>query len=257
MSGKFTQRGEINILPYYKRVIIAKKYGVSKVAKLNFEETVQAAHIFAKNAVLKLYNKFKIDKLVFGSESNNPDEMFKIANTLKDNSEEYYKLIRNFQKKLKISFPKASSLALKELTGESIEMPNDILGLEYIKTIVNNSLPIKVFTIERNIDFHSETTKDNFASASLIRKMLFERKNVKNFTPIKIEKITNKNYSVYKNFKKNILKIHKEILSKIPVISEGMENLLIKKSDINNYDLFIDECTSKRYTSSRIKRAVA
>lgn len=34
------------------------------------------------------------------------------------------------------SFPNASALALKELTGSLITLPNDILGFEYVKAIV-------------------------------------------------------------------------------------------------------------------------
>ncbi|WP_198763699.1 nucleotidyltransferase [Mycoplasmopsis gallinarum] len=256
MSDKFTQRGEYNVLSFRKRKSIAHNFGVSKVLKLKFEESCQAAHIFARNSILRL-NKFGIDKLVFGSETDNVDEMIYLAKFLKSNQNKYNELVRSKMKKDKLAYPKATSEALKELTGKNFTLPNDILGFEYIKTIVEFDLPITPFIIHRNIGFHSTETHNNFASASLIRQLAFNNKDYQNYIPYKKIKLKNKNEYLYKKFKKKILKLKTDDFKKIPLISEGIENLLIKNLNELTYENFINKCTSKRYTASRIKRIIA
>ncbi|MCE6115320.1 nucleotidyltransferase [Mycoplasmopsis agalactiae] len=256
MSDKFTQRGELAVASFSKRARIAKKYGVDKVLKLSFNETAQAAHIFAHNAVMKLYKKGKIDKLVFGSESNNVELMITVAKGLKEKEKEFYQLVKTLQKKEKISFPKASSMAINILFGHNFVMPNDILAFEYIKTIINNNLPIIPYSIERNVGFHSDQTNDIYASASLLRKMIFERNDISNFSPMKFKRTPKSVASLYKTFQTKVLN-NKEKIKDFPVVSEGIENLIIKNIEQPDYDSFVEKCTSKRYTSSRIKRIIA
>ncbi|WP_029513565.1 nucleotidyltransferase [Mycoplasmopsis primatum] len=256
MSNKFTQRGDLAVASFAKRAKIAKKYGVDKVLKLPFEETAQAAHIFAYNAVMKLYEKGKIDKLVFGSEIDNVDLMVDIATMLKEKNDEFYEKVRFLQKRDKISFPKASALAIKEISGHSFEMPNDILGFEYIKVIVNNNLPIKVYSIKRNIDFNSLEPQDNYASATLLRSMIYDGLDISQYSPMTFDSIPKHINSYYESFQKKVLS-SKDKIKKIPVVSEGIENLLFKNISMPTYELFVEACTSKRYTASRIKRIMA
>ncbi|QSB07641.1 nucleotidyltransferase [Mycoplasma tauri] len=256
MTNKVTQRGELAVSSFRLRKKIAKKYGVSKVIKLSFEESTQAAHIFANNAILKLYKKGKIDKLVFGSESNNVENMINIAKILVNNEKSYFAKVREFQKRDKISYPKASALAIKELSGTNFEMPNDILGFEYIKAIVRHNLPIKPYSIKRNVDFHSLETNENYASATLLRKLIYSGKSILNYSPLTFKKIPKQMGDFYHKLQKKIIK-YKDKIKKIPVVSEGIENLLAKNIHMPTYDLFIESCTSKRYTKSRIKRILA
>ncbi|QSF13863.1 nucleotidyltransferase [Mycoplasma sp. Mirounga ES2805-ORL] len=257
MSDKYTQRGEINVLPFEKRVEIAKKFGINKILKLSFEETVQAAHIFAQNAIKKL-NEYGIDRLVFGSETNDSETMIECAKILVENETKFYALTRKIMKLEKISFPKASNLALQELSSKNYTMPNDILGLEYVKTIIKNNLKIEIITIKRNIPFHSTEPLEKYASASLIRNLIKNNKDVSQYMPIKID-INSVDYvqNHYNEFQKIMKSIDIEKLQKIPVISEGIENLLLKNINAKTYEDFVNKCTSKRYTSSRIKRIIS
>ncbi|MBU4690010.1 nucleotidyltransferase [Mycoplasma zalophidermidis] len=255
MSDKFSQRGEYTITSFNNRKKIAKKYGINKVLKLTFKETVQAAHIFAHNAIEKLY-RAGVNKIVFGSETNNPDRMIRVAKFLKNNIDEFNHVIRHYIKKEKLAYPKAFASALIELTGENFDMPNDILGFEYVKSIVNNNYNIEIFTIERNIPFHSQLTNQNFASASLLRTKLKNNEDISNYSPMKIShpRFIEKDYKKFINI---LTKTPINKLRKIKLISEGIENLLLKNSHLKTYDEFVDACVSKRYTSSRIKRIIA
>ncbi|WP_029512589.1 nucleotidyltransferase [Mycoplasmopsis iners] len=255
MSDKFSQRGELIVAPFKQRKKIAKKYGVNKVLKLSLQEGVQAAHIFAKNAINKLY-KYGINKLVFGSESNNPEQMIKLAQFLNNNQTNFDEKIRYNIKQAKLAYPKAYQMALENLSGQSFIKPNDILGFEYTKVIVNNNWPIKIFTLARNVDFHSQETNQNYASASLLRNMLLNNQDITYFSPMKIKKMPNME-KFYSKFKKIMSTSPLTKIKKIPLVSEGIENLFLKHLNCRTYNEFIENCTSKRYTASRIKRIMA
>ncbi|MGL4343355.1 MAG: nucleotidyltransferase [Metamycoplasmataceae bacterium] len=253
LSGKYTQRGEIAVASFKKRKKIALKYGADKVIQLPFKYATQAAHIFAKGAV-EIINKNKIDKLIFGSETDEIEIFYQIAKSIYNDENGYYQKVK-MKMKNGISFPKASAIVLEELNGISFQMPNDILGLEYVKEIVKNDYPIKAYCIKRTINFHSEEINDNFASASLIRKMLDQKQDISLYSPMRIKKVK-KIEDYYPKFQKIVQNTPSEKLAKIKLLSEGMENLFKKNIDAKTYEEFVNRTNSKRYTSSRIKRAM-
>nr|WP_318033037.1 nucleotidyltransferase [Mycoplasmopsis citelli] len=255
MSHKYSQRGDYICMSWYKRKKIAKKYGVNKFIKLKMNISAQAAHIFARESILKLAKK-GINYLVFGSESGDAKNLLKIANILKNNKPEYDQLVKKYLKQKGLSFPRATNLALQDLTGSNISMPNDILGIEYVKTIVNENLPITPIAIKRTIDFHSEQTTNNFASASKIRQMVVKNEDISPFTPVKLKDISNRQIQqTYPKFQRIIKNTPAQTLAGYKMISEGMENLFKKQINSPDYDTFIENCVSRRYTASRIKRA--
>ncbi len=253
MSDKYVQRGEIAIASFKERASFAKKYGVDEVIPLPFEVSTQAAHIFAEGAV-KLLNEKGIDILFFGSESNDPSRLMLIAKTIKNNQDKYNNTLKSFLK-LGYSFPKAAAQALSSLIGHPITMPNDILGLEYAKVIVNNDFNIKLETIKRTVDFHSPVPNQKFASASYIREQIYKGRDVSAYTPM-IIKNPKRIEDHYQEFQKIVRETPKEKLAQIKLISEGMENLFKKHIDAPTYQAFIEATNSRRYTSSRIKRVM-
>ena len=255
MSGKYVQRGQLAITTFEQRKKIALENGVDEVYELSFEYATQAAHIFAQGAIKQL-NEHKIDLLVFGSETNQIDDFYLIAKTIKDNEKYYYELIRSKMKE-GISFPKANQLVLEKLINKSFTLPNDILGLEYVKVIVNNDFKIKAHCIKRVVGFNSDEIIDNITSATNIRKMIFAQDNsYKKYTPMIFESIPDKIENYYKDFQKIVINSSNEELKQIKLISEGMENLFKKHIDAKTYEDFVNRTNSKRYTSSRIQRAM-
>lgn len=254
MSGKYVQRGELAVAPFEQRANMAKQFGASEVYELPFEYATQAAHIFAHGAVKVAYQK-GARVLFFGSESNDSNRLMLIAKTIKENEQKYNQTLKSFLK-MGYSFPKACAQALSNLIGAPITMPNDILGLEYCKAIVNNGYDMEVKTLKRTIDFHSEVTNQEFASASYIRHLILEGKDYSKFTPMKFESIPERIEDHYHEFQKIVNEKSAEELSKIHLISEGMENLFKKHIDAPSYEAFVERTNSRRYTSSRIKRVM-
>ena len=255
LSGKYVQRGELAIAPFEVRKNIALQNNVDAVYELPFEFATQAAHVFAQGAIKEL-SKHNIDYLVFGSETNDIDNFYLVAKTIKDNNDLYYQKIKKVMK-TGISFPKANQIVLEELIGKSFTLPNDILGLEYVKAILNNNYPIKAFCIKRTNDFHSMIPSNNIASATYIRKLIFDNNlEYKQFTPMIFDKVPDRIENYYFNFQDIVKNTPNEELKKIKLISEGMENLFKKHIDAPSYDEFVNRVNSKRYTSSRIKRTM-
>ncbi len=254
MSGKYVQRGELAVASFEERSSIAKEYGADEVYELPFEYATQAAHIFARGAVMAAV-EHGADKLLFGSESNDAKNLLLIANTIKDNKSIYNKTLKKYLKQ-GFSFPKSAAEALSELSGQSVTLPNDILGLEYIKTIVEEGLTIEPHSIKRTVDFHSDETNNEFASASFIRKEIMQGKDVSKWTPMKFPNKPERIEDHYKEFQDIVNDSSAEELARCPLISEGMENLFKKHIDAETYEEFVDRTNSRRYTSSRIKRVM-
>ena len=254
MSGDYVQRGELAIASFEARKKMAIKYGVDEVIELPFEFVNQAAHIFAQEAI-KILSDNNVTKIVFGSETNNIELFYNVANILKENKEEHSVLLRKYLK-TGLSFPKANELALTDICGEKFIMPNDILGIEYVKAIVNNNYNIQAISIKREVAFHSDEVKNNLASASHIRKMIFNNEDISKYSPMVFTETPKKIEDRYSEFQKIIKTTPIEDLAKIKLVSEGMENLFFKNINEPNYNSFVNKVNSKRYTSSRVKRVM-
>lgn len=255
LTDQFTQRGDMHLLSFSKREKICKKYGISKVLKLNFEESMQAAHIYAQNAISKL-NDENIDILVFGSETQDIKNMIKNAQVIKSHEKDFYNEVKLIMKKEKTSYPKAVNIVLQNWNLKQFIEPNDILGYEYVKVIIDNNYPIKPVAMKREVGFYSFKTKGNIASATYIREMIEKNEDVSFYTPIKLPKEFKKLEDYYQKYVSILPTLTKKQFDEIPLISEGIENLLLKNIQELNLKSYLEKCTSKRYTTTRIKRII-
>ena len=251
MSGNFTQRGDTSIINKWDKTEIVLNNNIDLVVELPFVFSTQGADIFAKGAI-QILNNLKVDKLIFGSECNDIEQLTKLAKIqLKQN---YDKLIKEYIKE-GINYPTATSLALKELGGQIINNPNDILGICYIKEIIKQKTNIEPITIKRTNNYHGKKLK-KISSATAIRQALKENKNIKEYIPKETLKYINKNclienyyqYIKYKIIIENDLEKYETIDDKI--------KYRIKKYiyDSNNLEELIEKIKTKRYTYNRIKR---
>lgn len=253
MSSHFVQRGEPAISDKWTRAQIAIKNGIDLVIELPFVYSVQSADYFAHGAI-DLLAKLNVTDIVFGSENGNINIFQDIAHTIKSNQETYNDLIKK-QMNDGLRYPDACNQALSLLMNKTVTTPNDLLGLAYVKEIVDHDYSIKMHCIKRTNDYHSLQI-EAISSASAIRHAL---KN-------KID-ITNQlcNYKEYQEFyflddlfpylRYKILTTSKESLKQLHLVDEGIENLLKEKILIsNNMEQLITNLSSKRYTRSRIQR---
>ena len=179
-NATFTQRGEVSILNKWHKTELCLNNKIDLIFELPFVYATQSADIFAKGAI-EILNHLHIDTLVFGSESNNLNTLITIANT-QINNPNYDKYVKKYLNE-GINYPTAMNKALKDLTGQSMSDPNDLLAISYIKEIIRNKYKIKPVSIKRTTNYHSTKIESNIVNASLIRKLYLENKKIDNYLP--------------------------------------------------------------------------
>lgn len=252
LIGNFTQRGEISIINKWNKTKIALDYGFDLVVELPYLFATQAANFYAKGAI-ELLNYLNCDYLVFGSETNDVNILESLVN-LTHNNEKYEALIKKYINK-GYNYPTSSSLALKDISKVTIDKPNDVLALEYIRQIKNTNSKIKPISIKRTNNYHEENINSNIASATSIRKNINNKKLVEKVMPNNVNSyIDNINYEKYfEMIKYQIMSSNN--LNEYIGVDEGIENKLKKviyKS--NNLNELILNAKSKRYSYNRIQR---
>jgi len=240
LSGNFSQRGDVSVMDKFEKTKYALDNGVDLVVELPYLYTTQNAYIFSKKAI-EILNKLKVNNIVFGSETNNLNELKKYAE-LEVDVTRLKELLNKGE-----SYPKAYGL----LSGSMY--PNDILAVTYLKSLKNTK--IIPYSIQRTNDYHSKNLS-KISSATSIRNALLNNQKVNKATPVIFkEPIFNKD--LYPYIRNLLMTLPKEEISKIHLFCEGIENLLIKNAYLyDDYEEFINASISKRYTRSRIQRTL-
>ncbi|MBQ2639360.1 MAG: nucleotidyltransferase [Bacilli bacterium] len=253
LSGNFTERGDVSIIDKWKKTEIALKAGIDLVVELPFPFATQSADYFSYGAIT-LLEKLKVEKLVFGSESDNLEDIKLIAEE-QINNPEFEKLVKVYSK-LGENYPTALSKTLYDLTNKSIKDPNDLLAISYIKTIIENNYKIKPISIKRTNDYHNSNIESNISSATAIRKALEEDRNIKETVPKFVIPYLKDLHFIDDYFKYLKYKIITEDdLSIYHGVDEGLDKLLKKEIlNSNNYNELINNIKTKRYTYNKISR---
>lgn len=240
MSGNYVQRGEMAILDKWTRSKHAIMQGVDIVLELPYIVATQSANQFAQGA-MDILHLAKADSFVFGSESNNLDNLKELS-TLPLS-------VDNLKESLKTgnSFPKSYGYLEKEIP------PNDILGIAYLKANKN----LTPYTIQRNVSYHDDCLYESISSATAIRKAVFSNQTITS-TSMKKELLEGpcQSWSLYYPLLRHLLlTLPKETVQGIFLVSEGIENHLYNVAmEADNFATFINKATTRRYTSSRIQR---
>lgn len=249
ISSSFCERGEISIINKWDKTKIALENNIDLVVELPFVYSSQSADKFAYGA-LKILNNLNIQKLVFGSESNNIENLTKIAN-IELNNKEFDTKVKYYLDK-GYNYPTSLSKSIKEFNLNSINSPNDLLGISYIKEIINNNYPIEPISIKRTNNYHGLDTNSNIISASSIRNLIKENKDISSYIP-NIENNIYKNIDIFKYLKYKILS--SDNLSIYQTVDEGLENRIINYiNKSNSIEELINNIKTKRYTYNKLNR---
>lgn len=262
MSGSFTQRGEICIQSEYQRARHAILAGADCVLELPAHFAVAPAEIFAAGAIKILSNIPQVSTLAFGCESCSSEEFYRAAHILLNENEKFKRVLQE-NLSLGLSYVKSYSAAFVSVGGnaEILQKPNNVLALEYVKSILKCGAKINILPIKRvGAEFASENLCGEFSSARAIRKNL-QDENIKNSLPAFVYEDLAKQrqkieagVSLYEDLARFALfNTSTDNLKDIYGCTEGLENKLKSLQNLP-YAEIIDEATSKRYSSSRIRR---
>lgn len=282
MSGSFLQRGEPALFDKYTRAEMAVKNGVDLVIELPTLYACQSAEIFSHGAVATLNSLNCVNSLCFGSEEGNIDILQTISEILVKEPSDFKITLKNFLDE-GIVFPVARSKALYEyiknnhlleLSEDKLQQvlnsSNNILGIEYIKSLIKLNSSIKPYTITRIASkYNSTDIESNICSATAIRNSLKDNTDLKlienvvplhTFNEINHKINTNFNpvfdYMFYDLLSSTIIR-DVDNLTKYFEVNEGIENKIYSNVFTSkNLEELINSTKSKRYTMTKIKRTL-
>lgn len=183
MSGDFVQRGAPAIYDKYLRTRAALLSGADLVLELPPLFSVSSAEDFAACGTALLDRLGVVTHLCFGSERGHIDPLMDLARILAREPEEISQSIKRLTAQ-GLSYPKAREEALRSyLRGRDpsrqtpglLAFPNNTLGIEYCKALLQKGSSIIPVTIPRaGAGYHDQGLSKDFSSATAIRKIILK-----------------------------------------------------------------------------------
>lgn len=278
VSGDFVQRGDFSYFDKWQKTEVALNHGVDMVVELPLYYSVQNAEIFSKMST-KILDYLEMDFQVFGAEEKDIEVLARIIEL--QEREDYKKNLMELMKKGN-SYSTSQKLALSEYGYGDTVKSNNILALEYMRTMKKENLNIKPYIIQREISDYNEMeiekARKSIASATFIRKILIENdanpENVRDFIPEKTYELLKKCYVSenkeneglkWKNLKEGMFKFlkykllmetKKEIIKIYDMNDEIYARIYRGVSKSNTYEVFLKEVKSRNFSIKRIERIV-
>lgn len=278
VSGDFVQRGDFSYFDKWQKTEVALNHGVDMVVELPLYYSVQNAEIFSKMST-KILDYLEMDFQVFGAEEKDIEVLARIIEL--QEREDYKKNLMELMKKGN-SYSTSQKLALSEYGYGDTVKSNNILALEYMRTMKKENLNIKPYIIQREISDYNEMeiekARKSIVSATFIRKVLMEKdgnpKNVRDFIPEKTYELLQKNYGLekkeneglkWKNLRESMFKFlkykllmetKKEIIKIYDMNDEIYARIYRGVSKSNTYEVFLKEVKSRNFSIKRIERIV-
>ncbi|MBO5868816.1 MAG: nucleotidyltransferase family protein [Oscillospiraceae bacterium] len=259
MSGNFVQRGQPAIFHKSLRAEAAVRCGADLVLELPVTYALSSAEGFAAGGV-SLLSGF-CHNLCFGGENADGDAFLETAKLLL--SEAFPEVLRTELDK-GLSFPAARENALQSLGGDAalIASPNNILGVEYCKAILQQGSQMHPMPILREGNYHDTAPDTENPSATAVRQLISQKEAWQDFVPDAAR-------NVFKNAPTHTIAagerailarlrcMTEEEFEALPYGSEGLWRKLMH-SVRNNGSLeeILTATKSKRYTRSRLDRMV-
>ncbi|MEG1719146.1 MAG: nucleotidyltransferase family protein, partial [Clostridia bacterium] len=234
LSGSITQRGTPSIISKWDRAKAAILAGADLVIELPAPFSLASAQNFSFAAVSLLESLKIVDFLSFGSESGDIDELAKVA-TVSDSFEVYEQTFENLKSGISYSVAKQISIAAAKNCDENIlTSSNNILAVEYLIALNRLGSKITPYTYKRDTVNHNDLTPNgDFASATAIRKMIFESKPFEKYLPsYSFEMIQNANIASLDFIDFGIMPLLRSYsissFKDVPEISEGLDHRILK-----------------------------
>ena len=280
ISGSFVQRGEPSLVDKWTKSKMAIDNGIDLVIELPFIFSTQSAELFAFGSVSLLNSLNIVNYISFGSELGDLKPLQEIANILvkeppffKEKLKEYLNLgnsyavsrsnaLEDYYKILESNTINSNNIQ------EILKMSNNILAIEYLKSLQILNSNIEPITIKRIGSSYKENTLDNkISSATGIRNALFSQKidSVQEYLPNESYKHLINYINNYNNF--NTLDNYTQIihylvkrngendLKDIMDVETGLENRIVNKAyKYKNIEDLVNKISTKRYAKTRIQR---
>ena len=273
MSASFMQRGEPACLSKWLRARLAVENGAALVLELPTAFSLRSAQFFASGGVQLLAATGSVTTLSCGVESPELD-FGALAQRITSNAAQgrirsllsqgksyaaaCAAVLSEAQQAAGVTAMQASSNEGKAFAG--LTKPNDILALEYAKAL--QATDIKPLFIERRGDgYNDREISGTMSSATAIRQALNNSNDGwQQAVPASVRQALLDNAPGYDaallwqllRYKLRLMSV--DAIADACQCSEGLENLLKDAAACPSFAEALQLCTSKRYTTSRIRR---
>lgn len=266
MSGDYVQRGEPAIVDKYTRVQMALAEGADYVFEMPLKYVLSSAEKFAYGGVLALCQLGAVNSICFGSEQADLGMLQEAADFFAKEPSVYRQQLTQYLQEGK-SFPAAREQAyrdvncLDEKTHEELFLPNNILGIEYLKAIRRLNATIRPFCIQREgAGYHEETLEAEFVSATAIRKRMTQGEIV-GVSEVAEQILEQAIGMVFPEDFYDVvcyaIRERWEQLSRYQDVSEELANRIQKAWDKStSWEILCDNIKGKNFTMSRVKRVL-
>lgn len=267
LSGDYVQRGEISIINKWDKTSIALMNGVDLVVELPLYYSIQNAEVFSSEAV-KILEYLELDIQVFGAEEENLIELEKVVQL--QSTKEYKDLLKEYIRKGN-DYNKSNLLTLKDHKLSNIMQSNNILGIEYIRSRINNGLQLRQEIIKREkVGYNDKFAVENISSATFIRSLIELKDDkamneVEFLVPKETYRTLKRNMDINENerkeellftlFKYKFLSTDKEEILKIYDIDIDIYNRISKNIIVVNGSIdFFESMKSRNLSKRRVRR---
>lgn len=229
MSGNFVQRGEFAVYDKFIRAKSALENGADLVIELPCAYALRSAEGFARAGVEILEATNMVDRIAFGAECDNIDELKRLSYEIAEKEQKI-----KAEMKKGVTYPAARKAVIDS---SLLDTPNNILAIEYLKSA---NLPC---TAVKRIGKGHDSDDEKY-SASEIRKKLADDeictiKNCETAILAKLRCMTANDFL------------------EIEDVTEGLENRIVDMIKVStSLDELYDNIKTKRYTHSRIRRII-
>ena len=273
MSASFMQRGEPACLSKWLRARLAVENGAALVLELPTAFSLRSAQFFASGGVQLLAATGSVTTLSCGVESPELDfgalaqritsdaaqgRIRSLLSQGKSYAAACAAVLGEAQQEDGVTAMQASSNEGKAFAG--LTKPNDILALEYAKAL--QATDIKPLFIERRGDgYNDREISGTMSSATAIRQALNNSDDGwQQAVPASVRQALLDNAPGYDaallwqllRYKLRLMSV--DAIADTCQCSEGLENLLKDAAACPSFAEALQLCTSKRYTTSRIRR---
>ena len=273
MSASFMQRGEPACLSKWLRARLAVENGAALVLELPTAFSLRSAQFFASGGVQLLAATGSVNTLSCGVESPELDfgalaqritsdaaqgRIRSLLSQGKSYAAACAAVLGEAQQEAGVTAMQASSNEGKAFA--SLTKPNDILALEYAKAL--QATDIKPLFIERRGDgYNDREISGTMSSATAIRQALNKSNDGwQQAVPASVRQALLDNAPGYDaallwqllRYKLRLMSV--DAIADACQCSEGLENLLKDAAACPSFAEALQLCTSKRYTTSRIRR---
>ena len=257
MSGNYVQRGSPALFDRQIRTRAALNCGADLVLELPVTGSLSSAEGFARAGVSILSGL--CDRLCFGSETADPEALTQCAEAL---------LRPQFPEQLRlalaggISFPAARVKALEAmgLSGAPLEKPNDILGVEYCKAILELGSSLKPYPIFRQGSYHDCCPDPENPSATSLRALAEQNRDYFSYIPAPAAECfrsapVHTLHSGERAILYRLRTMEDREFEALPYGSEGLWRRFMKASRQEaSLEDILNRVKTKRYTRARLNR---